>query len=112
MGISCGVLVPHARDQCGICGCFYSDGLLRLRHHFEVLSGLGDLPDLICQVQEGGASRINKSDMHATFLTTDQAACLVGCSAPFVWWVWCSTRSCEQREQRSLDVARLADLGF
>merc|ERR1712004_933093 len=50
------VPVSYARPQrCGRSGVD-PVGLLRVRHYLEVRGGLGDLPDLLCQIPEGGRS--------------------------------------------------------
>merc|ERR1711862_1035825 len=36
--------------------CLHSDRLLRFRHHLQVWCGIGDLPDLLCKVQQRGVN--------------------------------------------------------
>merc|ERR1711879_1140831 len=46
------VPLPHAWHQRCRGGCLHSDRLLRFRHHLQVWCGIGDLPDLLCKVQQ------------------------------------------------------------
>merc|ERR1719291_853800 len=46
------VLVPNARLLGGQGGGIYPAGILRVGHHFQVRSWLGDLPDLLREVQQ------------------------------------------------------------
>merc|ERR1712084_90753 len=54
------VLVPHARCQRRTSSCLHPDGLLRVRHHLQVRCRLGDLPDLLRQIPEGGPLGMKK----------------------------------------------------
>ena len=55
----CNVFVPHARSSSSTCGCLHSVGLLRLRHHLQVRGRIGQLPNLLRQVAEGGSPGVN-----------------------------------------------------
>merc|ERR1712045_258938 len=49
-----GLPLPHVGNQRSNCCGFYSDWLLRIRHHFQVRRWPCDLSDLLCQVNQGG----------------------------------------------------------
>merc|ERR1712137_24898 len=52
------ILVSHAWLKCVGGSRCHSIGLLCFRHHLQVWSGFGDLPNLIWQILQGGASSI------------------------------------------------------
>merc|ERR1712007_301493 len=68
------ILVSHARFQRLYGSREYPIGLLCFRYHLLVWSGVGHLPNLMCQVQQRGAFSMSHSlPDHAPFLLNAMA---------------------------------------
>merc|ERR1711862_207330 len=60
------VPLPDARNQRGQVCCLYPTGLLRLRHHLQVRCRTYHLPDILCQISEGGASSVKRVTLNGS----------------------------------------------
>merc|ERR1711972_1158636 len=69
MGVPNCVLVPDARLLGSQGSCVYPARILCLRYHFQVRSGLGDLPDFLCQIQQAVLVAMSKPLRHIATVT-------------------------------------------
>merc|ERR1719277_760829 len=87
----CGVgrlSVPDARHHRRASRRRHPDWLLRIRHHLQVRRGPCDLPDNVCQVEQGLAAGLNGSWMARGSLSGASSPCIffARLSAQFSWW--------------------------